>query len=223
MSREIIALVVGALILGPAAAQATIIDGSFSGTLSSGTDFSGVFGDTPGSDLTNDAITGTFVYDTSLLSQVVSGSQNTATGTGLGALTVTITINGTNYTFTDNTSSSVFVDDSASEVTIQNANSTGGHTDNFSLDAEDIITPFITSTDLTQTFSTSDPSLSSTGSFFISDTGPTNTAGGAFTISTISTTTGSSGPSPTPEPASMAVLAVGLAGIAGARRRRAKA
>ena len=155
MSKHIIAATVCAMLLGSASARADIIDGSFSGTLYSGNDTTGVFGP-PASDLTNDAITGTFVYDTSLFSQSISGSQNTATGTALGALTVTITINGFSHTFTDNSSSSIFLDDSADEVTLQNSNVSGSANENFYLDASDLLTPFINTTDLTQPFSTSD-------------------------------------------------------------------
>jgi hypothetical protein len=214
MSSKILAAVVGVALFGPMTAQATIVDGSFSGTLSSGTDTTGVFG-TPGADLTNDAITGTFSYDTSLLSQSVVGSQNTATGTSLGALTVTITIGSFSHTFTDNTSSSVFLDDSsASEVTLMNANSGGGMSENFFLDASDLITPFILSTDLTAPFSTNDP-FSSSGTFFINDTGPSVVAGGAFTLGTLTVQA-------VPEPTGLAVLMVGIGGIMARRTRVAR-
>ena len=59
MSRAFIALSFAALLLGPVAAHATIMTGSFSGTMTDGTDTSGVFG-TSGADLSNDVLTGTF-------------------------------------------------------------------------------------------------------------------------------------------------------------------
>jgi hypothetical protein len=200
--------------LSPLTAHATIVDGSFAGTLSAGTDVSGVFG-TPGADLTSDAIIGTFAYNTDLLSQSVAGQQNNATGTGLGALTVTITIGSGSHTFTDNTSSSVFVDDSSSEVTFTNANSGGGMSENFFLDASDFITHFILSTDLTAPFSTSHP-FSSNGTFFVNDTGPSAVAGGVFTVVTLSAQV-------VPEPASALLLLGGIGGIAATRRSRLKA
>ena len=64
MSSKFIALSVGALLLGPAAPHATIMSGSFSATMTAGTDQNSLFGGGAGSDLTGDAVTGTFVYDT---------------------------------------------------------------------------------------------------------------------------------------------------------------
>jgi hypothetical protein len=219
MSHKFIALSIGALLLAPAAARATIIDGSFSGTMSGGTDTTGIFG-VPAADLTGDTITGTFVYNTSLFSQSMAGPVNTATGTGLGALTVTITINSHSRTFIDQTSSSIVLDDSASQINLSAANNPGvTKAETFSLEADDIITPFIVSTALGQTFSTSDTFLNSTGAFAVADQGPTAQANGQFTIASISTTTGRTA---TPEPASIALLLVGLGGIVGARGRKAR-
>jgi hypothetical protein len=62
--RQIHALSVAALLLGPAAVHATIMSGSFSATMTAGTDQNNLFGGGAGSDLTGDAVTGTFVYDT---------------------------------------------------------------------------------------------------------------------------------------------------------------
>jgi hypothetical protein len=218
MSRNIITFIAGALLLASPAAHATVMEGDFSGTINSpggGSDVTGVFGEAAGTDLSGDPVTGTFTYNTALLSQSISGGVNNATGTGLGALTVTLTINGVNYTFTDNSSASILLDTNASEATIQNANTTGGSNDSFSLDASDLFNPFITSTDLTATWSTTNP-FSSTGSFAIDDAGAE--ASGSFTLGTFEVT----GQVAAPEPASMALLGVGLAGIAGCRGRRGR-
>jgi hypothetical protein len=224
MSSKIIAAIIGALCLGPMAAHATTMNGTFSGTLTEGTDYTGVFGPA-GSDLTNDAITGTFTYNTNLLSQSISGGQNTATGTGLGALTATISIGGITYTFTDPTSSSVFVDDGSvsgqSELTLQSTNNpNAGVNESFYLDISDPFAPFVASTDLTQSISATDP-FSQIADFSIQDTGP-NAASGGFTVTSL-TTSQAPATSPIPEPASLMVLALGIGGIAGVRTRRQRA
>jgi hypothetical protein len=154
-----------------------MVDGSFSGTLYDGTDTSGVFGFTPGTDLTGDTVTGTFVYSTSLFTSAPSGTTDTYTGTSLGALTVTLTIKGQSHTFSDSANSSIYLDSSGtSEVTYQSdASSVSGSTtvnNTFFLDIIDPSTPFVASTSLDQSFSTSNPDIS-TGSFTINDGDPT--------------------------------------------------
>ena len=220
MCSKFATIAIFAALFAPASVQATLVHGNFSGTMSDGTDTTGVFG-TPGADLANDVITGTFAYNTSLLSQSISNGTNTATGTGIGALTVTITITGHSHTFTDPTSSSMFLDDGGvsgqSEFKLHNSNNNGTTTnESVSLDISDLFTPFATSTDLTQSISVTNP-FSSIDSFGIHDTGPNVAAAGDFSIISLTTTTQSQ----IPEPASLTVLALGLAGIATARRRRA--
>ncbi len=220
MSRKLIVLAAGALLFSPLAAHATIVTGSFSGTITSGTDSTGVFG-ADGGTLDGDDLTGTFSYDTDLLSQVVSGGTNTATGTGLGALTVTLTIDGASHTFTDQTSSSVFLDDGSvsgnNEFTLNTLDQQGGMNESFTLDIQDPINSFISGTGLVQTFVES-PFISD-GSFQILDTGPTVAAGGGFSIDSL-TLNGAS--TAAPEPASLGVLLVGLGGLAAGRRRKAR-
>jgi len=223
MSRKMIAALVGALCLGPVAAHATVMAGTFAGVLSEGTDYTGVFGPA-NTDLSGDPITGTFTYDTNLFSQSISDGQNTATGTGLGALTATIAIGGFTYTFTDPTSSSVFLDDGSvsgqSELTLQSTkNPNAGVNESFYLDISDPFTAFVASTDLTQSISATDP-FSQIASFSIQDTGPGVAASGGFTVETLTTTTARS---PIPEPASLLVLATALGVFAGARTRRQRA
>ena len=214
MSSRLAACCVFVACLAPVAARADIVTGSFTGTLGDGTDTTGVFGP-PGGDLTNEPITGTFVYNTTLFSQSVSGGANTATGTGLGALTVNITIGTGSYTFTDPTASGVFLDDGSvsgqSEFTISNSNNHGSLTnESFYLDISDAFTPFVFGTDLSQSISTSDPLLSSIGSFSIHDTVPNVAAAGDFSITSLSDSVSSS----VPEPASALLLLTGIAGIA---------
>jgi len=220
MSYKIIGYVVGALCLGPVVAQASVVTGSFVGVMSAGTDSTGVFGP-DGGDLSNAAITGSFSYNTSLFSQVVANGTNTATGIGLPALTVTITINGINHTFIGQTSSSIFLDDGSvsgnNEMTLNTLHQQGSDDESFTLDAQDPLNPFITGTGLVQAF-TESPFVSD-GTFQILDTGPTVAAGGGFTIETL-TLNGASGV--IPEPASAVLLLSGIAGMVGiaAKRRR---
>lgn len=211
MSRTLLLAAVGSLFLA-GAAQADTVAGTFTGTMTFGNDVSGVFGPS-GADLTNDAVSGTFDYNTNLLSQSISGGVNTATGTGLGALTITLMIGTNSYVFTDQTSSTVTLDSgsvsSLNGITLTNAN--GG--DTITLQVIDPGNPTLSSTDLTQSFSSTNP-LIGTGNFTI-DNGP-NSAGGAFSITTL---TGAQ----VPEPASFVLLAVGLLGIVVVKRKAAGA
>jgi len=221
MLSKWIGAIISALLLAPMAARADIIDGSFTGTISpSGFDYTGVFGPS-NTDLTGDTIAGTFSYNTALLSQSISGGQDTATGSP-GALTVTIAINGISHTFTDPTSSSVYIDDGSSsglsELTLQNTNTSGNLNESFSLDISDGATPFVLGGDnLDQSLNiTPGPFTSVTGLFDIQDPGVG--ASGGFTITALTSADTSS----VPEPAGMAVLAMGLIGLAGARARKTR-
>ena len=226
MLYRVIMFLAGVLCLGvgPAVANASVVTGSFSGTVSSGSDTTGVFGSV-GGDLTNDTITGTFSYDSTMFSQVVASGTNTAVGTGLGALTVTVTISGFSHTFTDQTSSSIFLDDGSvsgnNEMTLNTLNQqSAGSTVNesFTLDADDPLTAFITGTDLVQNF-TESPFISNR-SFQILDIGPNVTADGAFTINTLAL---NGAQTTVPEPASALLLLVGVVGIAMRRLTTARA
>ena len=181
---------------------------------------------TPGADLTGDTITGTFSYDTSLLSQSIVGTTNTASGIGFGALSETVTIGGVSHTFADHANSSVYLDTGASEMTLQNDDSqnAGGITvaETFFLDALSISSPFVLSTDLTQSFDATSFD-SSVGTFTILDTAPSgNTiASGDFTLDSLTL----NGPATTPLPAALPLFATGLGalGLLGWRRKRKNA
>ena len=210
MLNRAIAIAACTLLVAPVT-HAAIVDGSFAGTITSGTDQSGIFGP-PNTDLTNAAISGTIRYDTALFSQAISGTTNTATAIGPGALTVIVTINGISHNFIDQSSAGIYLDTSLSEITLQNANSRSagavGVDESFYLDASDPITPFVLTTSLAQNFSAMP--LSSNDSFSIADSSPDTVANGYFVLSSLSLTV--------PEPASVSLLLVGVLGLVVVRR-----
>jgi len=159
------------------------------------------------------------------LTQTDPGLLPTAVGTGLGALTVTVTISGFSHTFTDQTSSSIFLDDGSvsgnNEMTLNTLNQQSAGSmvnESFTLDADDPLTAFITGTDLVQNF-TESPFISNR-SFQILDIGPNVTADGAFTINTLAL---NGAQTTVPEPASALLLLVGVVGIAMRRLTTARA
>jgi hypothetical protein len=78
-------------------ANAIPIVGSFSGTVDSGIDLSNLFG-TPGGDLSGQALSGAFSYDTDQAPMPVAPGQYMSSG-ALNWLNASITINGTSYSF----------------------------------------------------------------------------------------------------------------------------
>ena len=209
--HKTIALALGLLLL-PVASHAALVTGSFTGTIDSGFDTTGVFGD-PETDLGGAAITGSYVYDSSLFTQIVDPSTNNATGTGLGGLTVTLTIGGGSHIFSDATSSSIYLDTGASEITLQSANNPDANTSEiFYLDALDVLNPFVLSTDLLQSFSALSPAISS-GTFTINNLGPDAVATGSFTVTSLAQEA-------IPEPYGIALFLTGLAGLSVGRKRR---
>jgi hypothetical protein len=222
MSHKFVAFSVATLLLGPAAAHATIMTGSFSGTMTAGTDADNLFGGGVASDLTDDAVTGTFVYDTTLFSAAAPvGGTVQYTATGAGALTITVTIGSVTYTFQDRANSSIYLDPSStSEVTLVANDTAPGVNATFELDVGLPDTPFLTSNSLTDTYDAAglDDSVIQNSGFQISNSDPAEVVGGAeFNVNSIAVQQQSQD---LPEPASMGLLLAGLAGITGIRRRR---
>jgi len=224
MSRKLIVLSAGALLLGPAAAHATIMTGSFSGSMTAGTDENNLFGGGIGSDLTEQFVTGTFVYDTTLFSAAapVSGTVQ-YTATQAGALTITLTIGSVTYTFQDRANSSIYLDPSpTSEVTLTANDTAPGVNATFELDVGLPDTPFVTSNSLTGTYNAAElgDSVIQNSGFQIINSDPTEVVSGAeFNVNSIAVQQQSQD---VPEPASVGLLVAGLAGISGIRRRRTR-
>jgi hypothetical protein len=84
------------------AAQANVVTGVFTATVTSGTDYTGVLGLAPGTDLTGLKVTGSFSYDSAQLPADIAGpGQDYALyyGTPVGVTTITETIAGHTFVF----------------------------------------------------------------------------------------------------------------------------
>jgi hypothetical protein len=168
----------------------------------------------PGRRLTGDAVAGGYTVDTSLLSGSVSGTTYSYTGSP-GAVTVTVTIDGQSYTFTDATYSVLSLDGTAGEFVLQAANYTGGLQANIRLDV--FLAPGVLGdgTDPALPFAAATLDGSSGGFAFV-DGDPNNPvaeAGADFTVDSLAQGAA------VPEPASLALLAASLGGAIVARRR----
>ena len=194
-----------ALVMSSFAANAAIISGVFAGTATDGTDGIGVF-QPVATDLSGAAVTGTYTYYTDLLEAVVSDPSVVGTGSS-GALTVTVTMFGATYTFTDPDFAAVFLNSGTNELSLQTSNTLGLAGDSFNLYAV-LVPGAIGWADLIQAIEGTSP-IGSAGSISIFNPDGTTTAN--FTLTSLSQTV--------PEPASFAVLFAGLAGLAVLRRR----
>jgi len=91
-----------AALLGASAAQAALVTGVFTATVTSGTDYTGLLGLAPGTDLTGLKVTGAFSYDPGQLPADISpspASTNEYYGTPVGVSTITETIAGHTFVF----------------------------------------------------------------------------------------------------------------------------
>lgn len=106
MHRLVVAIL--SLCLSAASAEAAVVTGAFSGTVTAGTDVGGFFGLGVGADLTNQSINGTFSYDPAAFSVISGDGVNQIDAVAISpALTITETINGVSRIFTGDVLSEV--------------------------------------------------------------------------------------------------------------------
>ncbi len=104
------------------AAQATTVTGVFTATVNSGTDYTGLLGFAPGTDLTGLKVTGSFSYDSAQLpADIVSmPGVNEYYGTPVGVSTITETIAGHTFVFNAVTAQYLYLqDDGAGGATFE--------------------------------------------------------------------------------------------------------
>ena len=84
-----------------ATAQASLVSGVFTATVTSGTDYTGLLGFSPGTDLTGLKVTGSFSFNPAQLPADISASPDTNLyyGTPVGVTTITETIAGHTFVF----------------------------------------------------------------------------------------------------------------------------
>jgi hypothetical protein len=216
--RFFIGLATGALVFVAAAspASAQLYNGSFTGTVTNGTDTSGYFTGTAGASLDQLGITGTFQYDASFASTVVPGEYVGPTGQFLN---LSITLASTNYAFggfagdSQDFSQVVFANgpDSVGLLTVRAGSN---------LDNELISLLFLPGSPLAglglQPFG---GGASGDGLFQIATGG--TTADGFFSITSASAQLQGTNPGAVPEPATwlQMMFGIGVAGVVLRRRR----
>ncbi len=110
----VVAGALAALSLGVGASQAAVVTGVFTATVTSGTDYTGVLGLAPGTDLTGQAVTGSFSYDSAQLPADISGGNpglREFYGTPVGVTSITETIAGKTFTFQAITAQYLYLQD----------------------------------------------------------------------------------------------------------------
>lgn len=91
-----------AALLGASGAQAAKVTGVFTATVTSGTDYTGLLGLAPGTDLTGQKVTGAFSYDPGQLPADIAGPGHDYAlyyGTPVGVSSITETIAGHSFVF----------------------------------------------------------------------------------------------------------------------------
>ncbi len=195
-------------------ARGSEITVTVTGTITSGTDVTGVFG-SPNTDLTNDPVTVTYnLYDTVGTNTVVSCSQNTPCGSTLQANgvnspgSVIVQVNGVSVTFGDlfNVDVARYISPAPSPYLEFDAGDGGFHSADVYLSPAASTPPWTTDYNWEDSFFFPGPVNSQT-SFHLG--GAQQNAEGFFDVSTV-TVNGLNPPTSTPEPAAYLLVGFGL-------------
>lgn len=223
------------VIVGTTPAAAAIVDVIYTGTVTSDSDLTGVFGTVGGSnDLVGQIYTAKFVFDTSMGTEVNTGSQHYISGgTGFGttspAISATLTIGSTTISVPTNYSAEIYTHDQAAIGFGEQNHFVSDYVNNSALYSYRVLQAYVFGSSGSIPFSLDGPfsyTIAAGDSGYLSYSGSVYDYAAAQQIESltingdVSTLTVSSG---VPEPSTWTMLMLGLAGVGWmACRRKAK-